>query len=169
MVSFQTQILNFGWSSNGRCWYILCPFGQFSGHLAYILWPLGIFSPVLVHLYPFWYVVPRKIWQPCATDVRSGSVEMCRLEARTFFADENRQRGNGRHLGRILRCWNAQHWSNIRGLDDKSLVCQVFGFVNGAILETARLMDGPRRPNMTVPTLETGCGPRKRTNGRKAE
>jgi hypothetical protein len=28
-----------------------CPFGTFYGHL--------------VHFYPFWYVEPRKIWQPC--------------------------------------------------------------------------------------------------------
>jgi hypothetical protein len=37
MVSFQTKNLNFGGSSNGRCWYILCPF--------------GIFPLVLVHFY----------------------------------------------------------------------------------------------------------------------
>jgi hypothetical protein len=30
----------------------------------HILWPFGIFSHVLVHLYPFWYVVSRKIWHP---------------------------------------------------------------------------------------------------------
>jgi hypothetical protein len=51
-------------SCNRRCWYILWPFGQFSGHFVYfmalklILWSFGIFSP-------FWYIVPRKIWQPC--------------------------------------------------------------------------------------------------------
>jgi hypothetical protein len=45
-------------------WYILWSFGIFCGHLVYfvviwyILWLFGIFSP-------FWYVVPRKIWQPC--------------------------------------------------------------------------------------------------------
>jgi hypothetical protein len=33
--------------------------------ISHILWPFGIFSTVLVHFYPFWYVVPRKIWQPC--------------------------------------------------------------------------------------------------------
>jgi hypothetical protein len=31
----------------------------------YILWPFGTFLPVVVHFYPFWYVVPRKIRQPC--------------------------------------------------------------------------------------------------------
>jgi hypothetical protein len=44
-------------------WYILWSFGIFYGHLVYfmviwyILWSFGIF-------FPFWYVVPRKIWQP---------------------------------------------------------------------------------------------------------
>jgi hypothetical protein len=38
--------------------------GIFYGHLVYfvvilyILWLFGIFLP-------FWYVVPRKVWQPC--------------------------------------------------------------------------------------------------------
>jgi hypothetical protein len=42
----------------------------FDGHLVhymtiwYILWPFGIF-------FPFWYVVPRKIWQPCSEGRRS--------------------------------------------------------------------------------------------------
>jgi hypothetical protein len=45
-------------------WYILWSFGIFCGHLVYfvviwyILWSFGIFLP-------FWYVSPRKIWQPC--------------------------------------------------------------------------------------------------------
>jgi hypothetical protein len=37
-------------------WSILQLFGIFSGHLVFF-WLFGIFSP-------FWYVVPRKIWQP---------------------------------------------------------------------------------------------------------
>jgi hypothetical protein len=46
-----------------KIWSILMPFGIFYGHLVYfmaiwyILWPFGI-------LFPVWYVVPRKIWQP---------------------------------------------------------------------------------------------------------
>jgi hypothetical protein len=32
----------------------------------YILWQYGIFYSYLVYIFsPFWYVVPRKIWQPC--------------------------------------------------------------------------------------------------------
>jgi hypothetical protein len=26
---------------------------------------LGIFYGYLVHFFPFWYVQPRKVWQPC--------------------------------------------------------------------------------------------------------
>jgi hypothetical protein len=29
------------------------------------LWSFYIFCALLVHISPFWYVVPRKIWQPC--------------------------------------------------------------------------------------------------------
>jgi hypothetical protein len=59
-------------------WYILLPFRIFCGHLVYfvdscyILWPVAEFCGHLLYLYgylvcvfPFWYVVPRKIWQPC--------------------------------------------------------------------------------------------------------
>jgi hypothetical protein len=55
--------VNFIGSCNGSCCYILWPFGIFYGHLVYfvaiwcILLLFGIF-------FPFWYVVPRKIWQP---------------------------------------------------------------------------------------------------------
>jgi hypothetical protein len=44
----------------------------FYGHLEYfmeiwdILWPFGTFCIHLVHFFPFWYHVPRKIWQPLA-------------------------------------------------------------------------------------------------------
>jgi hypothetical protein len=36
-----------------------------------ILWPFGIFCGLWVYFiviwfFPFWHVVPRKIWQPCA-------------------------------------------------------------------------------------------------------
>jgi hypothetical protein len=38
-------------------WYILGPFGIFCGHSVYFILVWHIFSQ-------FWYVVPRKIWQP---------------------------------------------------------------------------------------------------------
>jgi hypothetical protein len=45
-------------------WKILQPFGNYRGTLVNIvtmwsiLWLFGLF-------FPFWYVEPRKIWQPC--------------------------------------------------------------------------------------------------------
>jgi hypothetical protein len=44
--------------------------GIFYVHLVYftaignILWPFGMFCDHLVYFPLFWYVVPRKIWQP---------------------------------------------------------------------------------------------------------
>jgi hypothetical protein len=40
------------WSHFAAIWYIFCPFGIFCGNVVYFP--------------PFWYVVPRKIWQPCS-------------------------------------------------------------------------------------------------------
>jgi hypothetical protein len=50
--------VNFGGSCNGRCWYILWPFCQCSGHLVLlvVIW--------YIHFPPIWYVAPREIWQP---------------------------------------------------------------------------------------------------------
>jgi hypothetical protein len=55
--------VNFGGSCNGRCWYILCTLGPFYG-LFYILWTFSIVRDNLAYFSPFWYFVPRKIWQP---------------------------------------------------------------------------------------------------------
>jgi hypothetical protein len=51
--------------------------GPWNGHFVYIIRPFGIFKAVwcnllifgrfcghFVYIFPFWYVVPRKIWQP---------------------------------------------------------------------------------------------------------
>jgi hypothetical protein len=57
-------------------WYILWLFGIFHWHLVYfmvmwyILWLFGIFLP-------FWYVAPRKIWQPCAVRKISKQSQFC--------------------------------------------------------------------------------------------
>jgi hypothetical protein len=70
---FQTKIkiwVNFGGYCDGRCWcilhmsiwYILRPFGIPT------LWLFGMLSSYLVYWFPFWYVVARKIWQPCVFD-----------------------------------------------------------------------------------------------------
>jgi hypothetical protein len=63
--------VNVGGSCHGRFWYILGSFGKFTGHFVYfkaiwnILWPIGILSP-------FWYIVPRKIWQLCSQGLLEG-------------------------------------------------------------------------------------------------
>jgi hypothetical protein len=67
MVYFQTKIpiwVYIGGPWHGKGWYIY-------GHLKYltstwyILRPFGTFCGYLACILPFWYVVPRKIWQPC--------------------------------------------------------------------------------------------------------
>jgi hypothetical protein len=65
MVCFKPKIqiwVNFGGSCNGRCRYILWTLGHFRS-FCYILWTVGIVCGNLV-FFPFWYFVPRKIWQP---------------------------------------------------------------------------------------------------------
>jgi hypothetical protein len=52
--------VNIGGSCNGRCWYILRRLVYFTA----ILNILRPFCNTLVHFFPFWYFVPRKIWQP---------------------------------------------------------------------------------------------------------
>jgi hypothetical protein len=50
--------VNFRGSCAGWCGYFLGPFGLFYVRSS------GILCGQLVRLSPFWYVVPRKIWQP---------------------------------------------------------------------------------------------------------
>jgi hypothetical protein len=57
-------------------WYILQPFGKFCGHLVY-LWLFGIF-------FPFWYVLPRKIWQPWLSPLLS---KICILSRNVVHSD----------------------------------------------------------------------------------
>jgi hypothetical protein len=53
--------------------------GIFYDHLVcfiailYILWPFGTFYGYLVYFSPFWYVVPRRIWQPWSRICKSFS------------------------------------------------------------------------------------------------
>jgi hypothetical protein len=62
---FQTKNPNLG-----KFWRVAMGLGIFYDHLAYftaignILWPFGILCGHLVYFSPFWYFVPRKIWQP---------------------------------------------------------------------------------------------------------
>jgi hypothetical protein len=62
--------LNFGGSCNENI-------GMFYDHLVYftaignMLWQFGIFCGHLVYFSPYWYFVPRKIWQPCCVAQRN--------------------------------------------------------------------------------------------------
>jgi hypothetical protein len=50
---FKQTWINFGGSCNGRCWYILLPFGKFSAHLVYLF--CGYFGNSVI----IWYIFPR--------------------------------------------------------------------------------------------------------------
>jgi hypothetical protein len=67
LFAFKQKIpitVNYAMSCNGKV-------GIFYVYLVYftaignILWPFGIFCGHLVYFSPFWYIVKRKIWQPC--------------------------------------------------------------------------------------------------------
>jgi hypothetical protein len=54
----------FGVSCNGKCMYVR-PFGLSDGHLVYFRDDLVCFVAIWnIPTTPFWYVSPRKIWQP---------------------------------------------------------------------------------------------------------
>jgi hypothetical protein len=65
IVSNQTIPIgvNFGGSYNGRCWYIIWPFGPFYGYLVYfmalwpILWLFGPFYGYLAHFMAIWSIL----------------------------------------------------------------------------------------------------------------
>jgi hypothetical protein len=58
-------------------WSIFRPFGLFFGHLVYftaiwyIFWSFWYILWLLAIFLPLWYVVPRKIWQPCSWEKQS--------------------------------------------------------------------------------------------------
>jgi hypothetical protein len=49
---------------NRNGWYILWPFGIHYGHFVHFM-AIWLFSGNLVYVPPFWYIMSRKIWQPC--------------------------------------------------------------------------------------------------------
>jgi hypothetical protein len=57
--------VNFGGPWNLRGHYILWHWVNFMA-IWYVLLPFGIFM-VIWYIFPFWYVVLRKIWQPCVS------------------------------------------------------------------------------------------------------
>jgi hypothetical protein len=67
----QNPILGKFWRDLQRnIWYILWTFGLFYGHLIH-------FVVISVYFSPFWFVVPRKLWQP--REAASWSGCRCRL------------------------------------------------------------------------------------------
>jgi hypothetical protein len=80
MVCFQTKISNLGQFWAVLQWMksvnftaipsILLPFSIFYGHFAYFVVILHILWSFW-YIFPFWYVVPNKIWQPWS---RIGSI-----------------------------------------------------------------------------------------------
>jgi hypothetical protein len=75
MVCFQTKNPNLGKFWRGLQWKILVYFMT----VWFILRPLEIFYGHLVYFCPFWYFVPRKIWQPWSdgTVNAGGSYKIC--------------------------------------------------------------------------------------------
>jgi hypothetical protein len=73
MVCFQTKNPNFGEILEGLAMENL---GIFYDHMVYftairnILRPFGIFYDHLLYISPFWYFVPKKIWQPWNEAIR---------------------------------------------------------------------------------------------------
>jgi hypothetical protein len=57
----------------------------------YILRPFGIFYGHLVHFSRFWYVVPRKIWQPCGISQGRFCSARNDLFCRKFIAHSKRE------------------------------------------------------------------------------
>jgi hypothetical protein len=118
MVYFQTKNPNLGKipkrSCNGRCWYfiiivsVLQPNGIFYGHLVHLVVIWYIF-PVLVYFsrfgifFPFWYIVPRKIWQPRSQPrFTQQKVEQCLPKILKFFFFKKKEVARGGERTRIL-------------------------------------------------------------------
>jgi hypothetical protein len=68
MVCFQTKNPELGKFWRVLLWKILVYFmtiwSMYFMAIGNISWPFGIFCSSLVYFSPFWYIGPRKIWQP---------------------------------------------------------------------------------------------------------
>jgi hypothetical protein len=85
--------VKFGGSCNWRCWYILWTLGPFYGLLLYFCDIWYIVRGNLVYIFPFWYFVPRKIWQPCPASSHSRVWESSPRSERMFFCRATRKKG----------------------------------------------------------------------------
>jgi hypothetical protein len=74
----------------GKC------YGHFVDFTAiwYVLWPFGNSVVILVYFFQFWYVAPRKIWQPCCLQPFSEA----KIAFRFFEAASNSHRDDDIHL-----------------------------------------------------------------------
>jgi hypothetical protein len=87
ILYFQTKSPNLGKFWRVLQWKMLV----YCTAIWYIFWPIGIQYMVscYVHIFPFWYVVPRKIWQSwCATRPHSHSAKKVAKQALLIY---NRQ------------------------------------------------------------------------------
>jgi hypothetical protein len=66
--------VNFGGSCNGRCWYIIWPFGLFYGCLV-CLWPFDIFYGYLVYFSRYGMLYQEKSGHPAS--IHSSSMYWC--------------------------------------------------------------------------------------------
>jgi hypothetical protein len=57
----------------GQCFYLLAK--------RYIVWSIGTFCGHFVYFFPFWYALPRKIWQPCAVSWVLSSLTVVRRDS----------------------------------------------------------------------------------------
>jgi hypothetical protein len=115
MVSFKTKNPNLGkfWRALDlkmftyfmAIWNSLQTFGD-------ILWPFGIFCGNLVYFSPFWYFVPRKIWQPW----RRFEISWVNLTTRTkhhFLLAQYLHGPKNEYLGKVIK-WIKSHYKNAK-------------------------------------------------------
>jgi hypothetical protein len=67
------------------------------------IWPIGTFCGQLVYFSPFWYVVPRKIWQPCTGDF----AWVCTLEDVVLRSDVEVKNVKKRNVEKMLKISNS--------------------------------------------------------------
>jgi hypothetical protein len=87
--------------------YLCCGHVEYYRTIRYISCPFGIFCGHLVNFSPFWYVVPRKIWQPCQRNISKSFIETP-FKKTYFFRSEPAQewRHHRRQLDRgLCRRW----------------------------------------------------------------
>jgi hypothetical protein len=114
-------LAHFRGSCNGRCWvyfrdiwYILRPVDTIYGHLIqfryvhlvyfvaiwYIVWTFGIFCGNWVCFSPYWYIVKRKIWQPCCI---ASFADICihGIVGQNFASHRRQERGTVSNWGQF--------------------------------------------------------------------